>query len=57
VLGQNFFTGPDHTFGPSAGVDPRNEQFRGPGTPFGIWIGVRYAFAAAGLESRTEDSD
>ena len=43
ILGQNFFTGPNHTFGPSAGVDPVSEQFRGPGAPLGAWIGVRYS--------------
>jgi iron complex outermembrane recepter protein len=43
ILGQNFFTGPDRTFGPAVGVDPVNEQFRGPGAPIGAWIGVRYS--------------
>ena len=44
VVGQNFFTGPGKTFGPAAGVDPVNEQFRGPGAPRGAWAGVRYSF-------------
>jgi outer membrane receptor protein involved in Fe transport len=44
VIGQNFFTGPNHSFAPLAGVAPVPEQFRGPGAPFGIWVGVRYAF-------------
>ena len=44
VLGENFFTGPNRTFGPSQGVDPVASQFRGPAAPFGAWIGVRYAF-------------
>ncbi|HEY6923298.1 MAG TPA: TonB-dependent receptor [Steroidobacteraceae bacterium] len=44
VVGQNFFTGPGRTFGPAVGVDPVNEQFRGPGAPIGAWIGVRYSF-------------
>ena len=44
VVGKNFFTGPGRTFGPAAGVDPVNEQFRGPGAPIGAWIGVRYSF-------------
>ena len=43
VVGQNFFTGPNRTFGPAAGVDPESEQFRGPGAPRGVWVGVRYA--------------
>ncbi|HVY81272.1 MAG TPA: TonB-dependent receptor [Steroidobacteraceae bacterium] len=44
VVGENFFTGPDRTFGPAAGVDPAAEQFRGPGAPRGAWLGVRYSF-------------
>ena len=47
ILGQNFFTGPNHTFGPIAGSDPVSEQFRGPGAPIGAWIGVRYSLGAA----------
>lgn len=43
VVGQNFFTGPGRTFGPAVGIDPVNEQFRGPGAPIGAWIGVRYS--------------
>ncbi|MFX8637095.1 TonB-dependent receptor, partial [Acinetobacter baumannii] len=35
VVGQNFFTGPGKTFGPTAGFDPVAEQFRGPGAPIG----------------------
>ena len=42
VVGQNFFTGPNRTFGPSSGNDPVTEQFRAPGTPRGAWFGVRY---------------
>src|SRR6266704_1777360 len=44
VLGANAFTGPDRSFGPALGLDPRPEQFRAVGAPRGIWIGVRYAF-------------
>jgi outer membrane receptor protein involved in Fe transport len=44
VVGENFFTGPDRTFGPAAGADPEPEQFRGPGAPRGAWLGVRYSF-------------
>ena len=40
-LGENFFTGPNRTFGPTAGADPVPEQFRGPGVPIGGWIGLR----------------
>ncbi len=39
VLGQNFFTGPGRTFD---GANPINEQFRGPGVPRGVWVGLRY---------------
>jgi outer membrane receptor protein involved in Fe transport len=41
VLGENFFRGPGGSFDP-AGVAP--EQFRSPGAPFGIWVGVRYVW-------------
>src|SRR5262249_38175683 len=43
IIGENFFTGPGKTFGPSAGADPVAEQFRGPGAPRGAWVGVRYS--------------
>jgi outer membrane receptor protein involved in Fe transport len=46
VLGSNAFTGPNRTFGPSAGIDAVAEQFRGVGAPRGIWLGVRYAWDA-----------
>lgn len=46
VVGENFFTGPDRTFGPAVGVDAVAEQFRGPGAPRGAWIGVRYSFGS-----------
>jgi len=39
VLGQNYFTGPGNSFN---GNNPVNEQFRGPGAPRGMWIGLRY---------------
>lgn len=44
VVGENFFTGPDRTFGPAGGIDPAAEQFRGPGAPLGVWLGVNYSF-------------
>ena len=54
VVGENFFTGPGRTFGPTAGVDTVNEQFRGPGAPIGAWIGVRFSF---GGQSPTSSGD
>ncbi len=44
VVGENFFTGPNRTFGPAVGVEAAPEQFRGPGAPRGVWVGVRYSF-------------
>jgi outer membrane receptor protein involved in Fe transport len=56
VVGENFFTGPGRTFGPAVGMDPEPEQFRGPGAPRGMWLGVRYSFGArAAADSRTDD--
>jgi len=46
VLGSNAFTGPNRSFGPASGIDAVAEQFRGIGAPRGIWIGLRYSFAA-----------
>ena len=43
VVGENFFTGPNLTFGPSAGVAAEAEQFGGPGAPRGVWLGVKYS--------------
>lgn len=54
VVGENFFTGPEQTFGPAVGVDPEAEQFRGPGAPRGVWIGVKYSFNA---QSANADDD
>jgi outer membrane receptor protein involved in Fe transport len=42
VLGQNFFTGPGNTFD---AANAQSAQFRTPGAPFGIWVGVAYRFA------------
>jgi outer membrane receptor protein involved in Fe transport len=56
VVGENFFTGPGKTFGPAVGIDSVNEQFRGPGTPLGAWIGVKYAFGGQ-IAGRVEDRD
>ena len=55
VVGENFFTGPGRTFGPAAGVDPQPEQFRAPGAPRGIWVGLRYAFGGATPGERDND--
>jgi iron complex outermembrane recepter protein len=55
IVGENFFTGPNRTFGPAAGEDPRTEQFRGPGAPRGIWVGARYAFGQSQRGQRDED--
>lgn len=45
VLGENFFTGNGFTYyDTTPGAAPRAEQFRGPGAPFGIWVGVTYWF-------------
>ncbi len=39
LLGENFFNGPGRTFDAAAVA---NEQFRGPGVPRGVWVGLRY---------------
>jgi len=41
ILGSNYFRGAGHTFDASLAA---SEQFRSPGAPFGVWIGVRYRF-------------
>lgn len=40
ILGANHFIGPNNTFDTAGGSVP--EQFRSPGAPFGIWVGVKY---------------
>jgi outer membrane receptor protein involved in Fe transport len=55
MLGENFFTGPDHGFGPAAGVAPAATQFRGPGAPLGAWVGLRYSFGGARTSRGTDD--
>jgi outer membrane receptor protein involved in Fe transport len=57
LVGENFFTGPNRTFGPTAGVDPVPEQFRGPGAPRGMWLGVRYAFDHSQAAVADNDND
>jgi outer membrane receptor protein involved in Fe transport len=39
ILGENFFTGPNNGYNPLA---PAAEQFRSPGAPRAVWLGVRY---------------
>lgn len=39
VLGENYFNGSGRTFD---GSNPVAEQYRGPGAPRGVWVGVRY---------------
>ncbi|MDE2584022.1 MAG: TonB-dependent receptor [Betaproteobacteria bacterium] len=41
VLGQNFFRGPGGTFDANSAAA---EQFRSPGAPRGIWLGLRYTW-------------
>ena len=41
VLGDNFFRGAGGSFDPGSATA---EQFRSPGAPFGIWMGVRYTW-------------
>ena len=38
ILGENLFPGPERTFAPARGLI---EQFRGPGAPRGLWVGLR----------------
>lgn len=54
VLGRNFFTGPDRSFGPAQGIDSPSEQFRGVGAPRGIWVGLSYAFDEVAASRRNE---
>ena len=39
TLGQNFFTGPGNSFD---AANTRAEQFRTPGAPVGVWVGIAY---------------
>lgn len=55
ALGEDFFTGPDHSFGPAAGVAPSATQFRGAGAPLGAWVGVRYAVGGTHAPGETDD--
>ena len=45
IVGQNFFLGPNRTIVPAdVAAASGSAQFRTPAAPFGIWVGVRYAF-------------
>jgi len=55
TLGEDFFTGPGHSFGPAAGVAPSATQFRGPGAPLGAWVGVRYTLGDSPARRETND--
>jgi iron complex outermembrane receptor protein len=52
LLGANAFTGPGGSFGPANGVEPLPEQFRAPGAPRGVWVGLRYAFDSPRADAR-----
>lgn len=45
VLGTDFFTGPNFSYDNTG--PPPTQQFRTPGAPFGIWVGLTYAFGKA----------
>jgi iron complex outermembrane recepter protein len=47
-LGENSFTGPGRTFGPSEGIDAVVEQFRAVGAPRGVWATLEYRFGETG---------
>jgi outer membrane receptor protein involved in Fe transport len=55
VLGEDFFTGPAHSFGPAAGSAPVATQFRGPGAPRGAWLRLRYSFGGPHVPRGTDD--
>lgn len=55
ALGENFFTGPDRSFGPAAGSAPVATQFRGAGAPLGAWVGLRYSFGGTHPPRGTDD--
>jgi iron complex outermembrane recepter protein len=49
VLGQNVFTGAGQSFDPT---NARSEQFRGWGTPRGLWVGVQMAWGGGQVTDR-----
>jgi len=54
ILGENFFRGPGFTYD-AATAGP--EQFRSPGAPRGIWVGVRYEFDKKGAARPATDEN
>ena len=52
ILGQNFFTGPNFTYN-LAGA--QSSLFSSPGTPFGIWVGIKYDFAKPAKSAQHTD--
>jgi outer membrane receptor protein involved in Fe transport len=54
VLGENFFNGPNFTYDRTLAD---SEQFRTPGAPRGIFVGVRYDFVKAPARSSTTLDD
>jgi len=45
ALGESFFTGPGNSF---QAANAQSQQFRTPGAPFGVWVGVAYRVAEGG---------
>ncbi len=52
VLGQNFFQGANFTYDQAAASA---QQFRTPGAPFGIFVGVTYSFGRAPAQGPRDD--
>ena len=52
ILAENAFANPTKTFDIANAED---EQFRGPGAPRGVWIGLRYNFDAPNGARRKDD--
>ncbi len=55
LLGQNAFTGPSRTFGPSVGVAPAVEQFRSIAAPRGAWVSLSYSLDGKGTAKASDD--
>jgi len=54
VLGRDFFRGPGFTYDRTLA---QPEQFRTPGAPLGIWVGLSYAFGKAASPARGPRDD
>jgi iron complex outermembrane recepter protein len=50
LLGRNFFSEPGRSFVDEAD-EAVSEQFRSPGTPRALWVGLRYEFKSAGTKT------